>query len=33
MANHPVAGKTLNVYVKVIAIREATPEEIGKGQP
>ena len=31
--NHPLAGKTLNLFVKVIAVREATPEEIGQGHP
>lgn len=31
--NHPLAGKTLNLFVKVVAVREATPEEIGQGRP
>ena len=31
--NHPLAGKTLNLFVKVIAVREATTEEIGQGRP
>jgi FKBP-type peptidyl-prolyl cis-trans isomerase SlyD len=30
-ANHPLAGKTLNFDVKVVAIRAATPEEISHG--
>lgn len=31
--NHPLAGKALNLFVKVVAVREATLEEIGQGQP
>ena len=31
--NHPLAGKKLDVFVKVVAVREATPEEIKQGHP
>ncbi|MEO6722986.1 MAG: peptidylprolyl isomerase [Ferruginibacter sp.] len=31
--NHPQAGKILNVFVKVVAVREATQEEIEQGHP
>ena len=31
--NHPLAGKTLNIFLKVVALREATPEEIAQGRP
>ena len=31
--NHPLAGKKLDVFVKVVAVREATPEEIEQGHP
>ncbi|MEO1767851.1 FKBP-type peptidyl-prolyl cis-trans isomerase [Thiobacter aerophilum] len=32
-ANHPLAGKTVNFVVNVVAIRDATPEEIAQGRP
>jgi FKBP-type peptidyl-prolyl cis-trans isomerase SlyD len=31
--NHPLAGKTLHVFVQVAAVREATNEEIAQGHP
>ena len=31
--NHPLAGKILNLFVKVVAVRQATTEEIGQGHP
>ena len=30
-ANHPLAGQTLNFDVKVVDVRDATPEEISHG--
>ena len=30
-ANHPLAGETLNFNVKVLEVREATPEELDHG--
>ncbi|MEJ5210179.1 MAG: FKBP-type peptidyl-prolyl cis-trans isomerase [Burkholderiales bacterium] len=32
-ANHPLAGKTVTFVVNVVAIRDATPEEIAQGRP
>lgn len=31
--NHPLAGENLNFDVEVVAVREATPEEIEHGHP
>lgn len=31
--NHPLAGKNLDVFVKVVTVREATAEEIVQGHP
>ena len=31
--NHPLAGKILDVFVQVVAVREATPAEIEQQQP
>jgi len=31
--NHPLAGKNINVFVQVVAVREATPGEIEQGHP
>ena len=31
--NHPLAGKTLDVFVQVVAVREATPGEIEQRHP
>ncbi len=32
-ANHPFAGKTVRFVVTVVAVRDATPEEIRAGRP
>ena len=32
-ANHPFAGKTVKFAVTVVAVRDATPEEIANGRP
>ena len=32
-ANHPLAGRTVTFVVDVVAIRDATPEEIALGRP
>ncbi|GAB2801423.1 peptidylprolyl isomerase [Halomonas shantousis] len=32
-ANHPLAGETLSYALEILAVREATPEELIKGHP
>ncbi|MDA8382967.1 MAG: peptidylprolyl isomerase [Betaproteobacteria bacterium] len=31
--NHPLAGRTATFVVKIVSIRDATPEEIAEGRP